>query len=90
MPMLTPEAIASLTPEQAQAKLTELLAENEKLRSKSHRSLTIRVSDKGAVSVYGLMRFPVTLYAQSWLKLLAIADDIRDFIRDNNDSLTYK
>lgn len=90
MPMLTVEQIAALTPEQARQALEQAMAENTALRSKSRQTLTIRVSDKGAVSVYGLMRFPVTLYGASWLKLLAIADDIKAFIQANRDSLTWK
>ena len=87
-----PIDVTTLTPEQAQAELSRLMAENAALRSKaaSRQTLTLKVSDKGAVSVYGLMRFPVTLYAQSWLKLLSIADEIKAFIDANRNSLTYK
>jgi hypothetical protein len=50
----------------------------------------MKVSAKGAVSVYGLGRFPVTLYKEQWTKLLDMADDIRRFIRDNDASLKAK
>jgi hypothetical protein len=48
------------------------------------------VSEKGGVSVYGLGRFPVTLYQEQWLKLLDLADDIRTFIRENSPKLKKK
>jgi hypothetical protein len=72
-----------------QAELERLRAENERLRKGGGRS-TLKVSDKGGVSVYGLGRFPVTLYKEQWLKLLAMADEIRAFIRDNEAQLKTK
>jgi len=51
---------------------------------------TLKVSEKGGVSVYGLGRFPVTLYKEQWMKLLDVADGIRAFIRSNEASLTTK
>jgi hypothetical protein len=48
------------------------------------------VSEKGAVSVYGLGRFPVTLYKEQWIKLLEMAEDIRAFIRDHEAELKAK
>jgi hypothetical protein len=48
------------------------------------------VSEKGGVSVYGLGRFPVTLYKEQWLKLLAMADDIKQFIAENEGRLKVK
>ena len=50
----------------------------------------IKVSEKGAVSVYGLQRFPVTLYGNTWLKLLGMAEEIKAFIEANNDKLAHK
>jgi hypothetical protein len=50
----------------------------------------MKVSEKGAVSVYGLGRFPVTLYQEQWLKLLGMADDIKTFIEENKDKLKVK
>ena len=52
--------------------------------------MTIKVSEKGAVSVYGLGRFPVTLYKEQWLKLLDLADELRSFIRENDSALKSK
>jgi hypothetical protein len=50
----------------------------------------MKVSEKGGVSVYGLGRFPVTLYQEQWLKLLDLADDIRAFIREHESALKKK
>ena len=53
-------------------------------------SLNCQVSEKGALSVYGMGRFPVTLYKEQWLKLLSMADEIKAFIEANNESLKSK
>lgn len=59
--------------------------------SKSAGKLTLKVSAKGAVSVYGLnARFPVTLYADQWTRLLDQADTIRAFSKDNAGALSTK
>ena len=50
----------------------------------------MKVSEKGGVSVYGLGRFPVTLYQEQWIKLLALADPIRAFIEENRSKLKAK
>ena len=54
------------------------------------RGLSLKVSQKGGVSVYGLGRFPVTLYKEQWLRLLDIVDEIRTFIKDNEADLKTK
>ena len=72
------------------AEIERLKAENESLKKRSERGLTLKVSQKGAVSVYGLGRFPVTLYKEQWLRLLDIVDDIRAFIKDNEAQLKTK
>jgi hypothetical protein len=72
------------------AELDRLRAENEKLKQKSSRPSGLKVSEKGAVSVYGLGRFPVTLYKEQWTKLLEMADEIRDFIKENDSKLKTK
>ena len=74
------------------AELERLKAENEALKNKkSGRGvLSMKVSEKGALSVYGMGRFPVTLYKEQWLKLLSIADDIKKFIDENEDRLKTK
>jgi hypothetical protein len=76
--------------DEVQTELERLRAENERMRRTASRGLTIKVSEKGGVSVYGLGRFPVTLYKEQWTKLLDLADDLRAFIRDNEASLKSK
>jgi hypothetical protein len=76
--------------EDVQAELEQLRAENERLRKSGGRTGSLKVSEKGGVSVYGLGRFPVTLYKEQWLKLLAMADDIRTFIREHDTQLKTK
>ena len=73
-----------------QAELERLRAENEALKKPGRGKLSMKVSEKGALSVYGMGRFPVTLYKEQWLRLLAIADDIKTFIEANNESLKTK
>jgi hypothetical protein len=73
-----------------QAELERLRAENEALKAKVTRPTSIRVSQKGALSVYGLGRFPVTLYKEQWLKLLDMAGDIKRFIAENESRLKVK
>ncbi|HEY1690678.1 MAG TPA: hypothetical protein VGG39_00865 [Polyangiaceae bacterium] len=72
------------------AELERLRAENEKLKNKSSRATSMKVSEKGGVSVYGLGRFPVTLYKEQWTRLLDMADDIRAFIDENASKLKTK
>ncbi|HXE63641.1 MAG TPA: hypothetical protein VN519_08875 [Bryobacteraceae bacterium] len=76
--------------EDVQAELARLRAENEALKQRRGGSTSIKVSEKGAVSVYGLGRFPVTLYQEQWVKLLAMGDDIKTFIEENKDKLKVK
>ncbi len=78
--------------EDLQAELERLKKENEALKQgKPPRgTLSMKVSEKGALSVYGMGRFPVTLYKEQWLKLLDISDEIRQFIQDNEDRLKTK
>lgn len=66
---------------------SKLLAEIEKPK---RGSLYCKVSEKGALSVYGLQRMPVTLYVEQWQRLLEFADDIREFIKDNDSSFKRK
>ncbi len=76
--------------EDLKAELERLKAENEALKNKKKGSAFLKVSEKGAVSVYGLGRFPVTLYKEQWVRLLDMGDDIRSFITDNMDKLKSK
>ncbi|MFN7973646.1 MAG: hypothetical protein U0166_15065 [Acidobacteriota bacterium] len=73
-----------------QAELERLKAENAALKSRASKGLSLKVSEKGAVSVYGLGRFPVTLYKEQWGRLLDLSDDIRAFIRENEARLKAK
>ena len=76
--------------EEMKAELDRLRAENERLKNSRSRGVSFKVSEKGGVSVYGLGRFPVTLYKEQWIRLLDMADDIRSFIRDNDAKLKAK
>jgi hypothetical protein len=72
------------------AELDRLRAENEQLKNQRGRSVGLKVSEKGGVSVYGLGRFPVTLYKEQWTKLLDMAEDIRAFLKENDARLKSK
>lgn len=76
--------------EDVQEELARLRAENESLKQKRNSAVSLKVSEKGAVSVYGLGRFPVTLYQEQWNKLLALSDDIKKFIEENRSKLKAK
>jgi len=78
-----------MSDEDLRAELERLKSENAALK-KAQGSTRIKVSDKGGVSVYGLGRFPVTLYKEQWLKLLAMSDEIRSFITANEVQLKSK
>ncbi|MGE4232378.1 MAG: hypothetical protein AB7F43_03525 [Bacteriovoracia bacterium] len=80
-----------MSDENLKAELERLRAENEALKqSKKPGVLSMKVSEKGAVSVYGMGRFPVTLYKEQWLKLLGIAEDLKKFIAENDHRLKSK
>jgi hypothetical protein len=79
-----------MSDEDLRAELERLKAENERLKSQRGRSVSLKVSEKGGVSVYGLGRFPVTLYKEQWQKLLAMAEDIKRFIAENESRLKTK
>lgn len=76
--------------EDLKAELERLRAENEQLKQRAVRGVSLKVSEKGAVSVYGLGRFPVTLYKEQWTKLLAMAEDITAFIKAHDAELKTK
>lgn len=73
-----------------QAELARLRAENESLKAKGKKSFSLKIGEKGGVSVYGFGRFPVTLYKEQWEGLLDKADEIRAFIAANADKLKTK
>ncbi len=79
--------MAEPTYEELKARLAELEKQTATRRS---GSLEFRVSEKGGVSVYGLGRFPVTLYYEQWTRLLDAADKLREFLEENKDKLKLK
>jgi hypothetical protein len=78
--------------ESVEQELERLRAENEKLKSatKKTKDISFKVSQKGALSVYGMGRFPVTLYREQWERLLAQKEDILQFIEDNASEFKTK
>jgi len=72
------------------AEVERLRAENERLKTQRGRAVSLKVSEKGGVSVYGLGRFPVTLYKEQWTKLLAMTDEIRAFLKEHDAELKAK
>ena len=82
--------MSDMTPEQMKEELERLRTENEALKKRSEKGLSLKVSQKGGVSVYGLGRFPVTLYKEQWEKLLDMSDEIRAFIQENEPQLKTK
>lgn len=79
-----------MTEEELRAEIERLKAENEALKIPTRGQVSLRVSEKGAVSVYGLGRFPVTLYREQWEKLLAAGEQIKAFIEQNDQVLKRK
>ncbi len=79
-----------MTDEEMKAEIDRLKTQNETLLKSSSGQVSMKVSQKGAVSVYGLWRFPVTLYKEQWDKLLAGADSIKAFIAENDHLLKKK
>ncbi len=76
--------------EELQAEIERLRSENEALKKPTRGQMSLKVSQKGALSVYGLGRFPVTLYREQWDKLLGMATEIRNFIKENDEVLKKK
>ena len=77
------------TESELQAELERLRAENESLK-RPRGQMSLKVSEKGALSVYGMGRFPVTLYREQWEKLLGMKDVIMHFIEENDHLLKKK
>jgi hypothetical protein len=76
------------TKEELLARIADL--ERQAGQKKNSASLSLKVSEKGAVSVYGMGRFPVTLYYEQWIKLLSAAEEIRQFLEENKGRLKLK
>jgi hypothetical protein len=78
------------TPADVQAELERLRAENAALKQQSQRGTYLKVSEKGGVSLYGLGRFPITLYVEQWQKILDMGPEIRRFMEENAATLKRK
>ena len=76
--------------ENQQDELERLRAEVEALKANQKKALRLQVSQKGGVSLYGIRRFPVTFYVEEWDRILGMADEIRDFMTENQASLKRK
>lgn len=79
-----------MSDENLKAEIERLQAENAALKKGATSGIRMKVSEKGAVSVYGMGRFPVTLYKEQWLRLLDMSSEIRDFIAANESQLKAK
>jgi hypothetical protein len=79
-----------MSDEDLKAEIERLRAENDKLKNKGTRGISLKVSEKGGVSLYGVGRFPVTLYKEQWRKILGMAPEIESFIHENEAQLKSK
>jgi hypothetical protein len=79
-----------MTEEELRAEIERLKAENVALKTPTRGQISFKVSEKGAVSVYGLGRFPVTLYKEQWEKLLAASEQLKKFIEESDHLLKKK
>ena len=76
--------------QELKSEIERLRAENEALKKPARGRVYLKVSEKGGLSVYGMGRFPVTLYREQWEKLFSMAEEIREFIRENDQGLKKK
>ena len=79
-----------MSDEDLKAELERLRKENESLKKGAAKGVSLKVSEKGGVSVYGLGRFPITLYKEQWAKLLDISEQIKAFIAEHESELKTK
>jgi hypothetical protein len=79
-----------MSDEDLRSELERLRSENEALKKGAAKGVSLKVSEKGGLSVYGLGRFPITLYQEQWLKLLDLAAEIRAFIEAHKGELKKK
>jgi hypothetical protein len=89
-PLSRSTEVEAMSDEHLKAELERLRKENEALKKGASSSVRMKVSEKGALSIYGMGRFPVTLYKEQWLKLLEMSDDIRAFIAAHEAELKAK
>jgi hypothetical protein len=80
----------TMSDDDVKKELERLLNENAALKKGAATGITMKVSEKGGLSVYGMGRFPVTLYKEQWLKLLDMSDAIRAFIAANEATLKVR
>jgi hypothetical protein len=79
-----------MSDEDMRAELERLRKENESLKKGASRGVSLKVSEKGGLSVYGLGRFPITLYKEQWAKLLDMSEQIRAFLKEHDAELKTK
>ena len=79
-----------MSDEDMRAELERLRKENESLKKGAATGISMKVSEKGGLSVYGLGRFPITLYKEQWTKLLDLSDEIRQFLTTHDAELKTK
>lgn len=79
-----------MSDEDLRAELERLRMENEALKKGAAKGVSLKVSEKGGLSVYGLGRFPITLYKEQWTKLLDMSEEIRSFIAQHQAELKSK
>jgi hypothetical protein len=79
-----------MTDEDLKAEVERLRKENESLKKGAAKGISMKVSEKGGLSIYGLGRFPITLYKEQWSKLLDMSDEIRAFLATHDAELKAK
>ena len=95
MATTTTDKMETATVEELMAKLASLEAENARIKAEAaaraaNRALSCKVSDKGGLSVYGMGRFPVTLYVEQWERLFKNSEMIKAFIKANSSQFKLK
>lgn len=79
-----------MSDEDLKAELERLRKENESLKKGAAKGISMKVSEKGGLSIYGLGRFPITLYKEQWTKLLELSEEIRSFLATHDAELKTK
>lgn len=89
-PNIPSQADMTATLAAMQAELARLQADNAALKAAKNKALTFKIGEKGGLSVCGLGRFPVTLYPRQWLRLIAVASEVKAFITANHSAMSWK